>query len=79
MKKRKQLYEPVICTLHITWSLIIQGDGIITMTPQMMTDKALEPFYKAVADHTIRDMQYVLEVDLLEKAKEMIKKSKQKY
>lgn len=77
--KRKPLKEPYVATLTITWSGTMEGDGVLTMTPNMLVDKALDPFDYALANNQIRDFEAKINIDLLKEAKELIKKSKRKY
>lgn len=79
MKTRKPLKEAYDCSLTINWSGIIVGDGTLTMTPNMMVDKALEPFVKAKEQGYIREFHYEVKVDNLRDAKAMVAKSKKGY
>jgi hypothetical protein len=79
MKKRKPLKEAYDCTLTINWSGWIVGDGVLTMTPNMMIDKAMEPFDHALANHYIRDFKYEVKVNNLREARAMVAKSKKGY
>lgn len=79
MKNRKALLEPFDFTVTINCSGITKGDGVPTLTPNMLIDKMVAPLDKALLKNQIRDYKVELRVNNLEQAKARIVKSKKGY
>lgn len=79
MKTRKPLIEPYDITITFNFSGITQGDGVPTLTPNMLIDKKVAPLDKALLNDQIRDYKVELKVNNLREARTTIAKSKKEY
>lgn len=78
-KKREPLHVPYVATVTFTFSGIIKGDGVLTVSPKMLIDKSEAPLDEALAHNQIRNLKVEYNVNRLEEAKEMVKESEEEY